>query len=339
MGSEITTTVTSSRKYSKCRKKGCANGLSEIHFFCEKHARDEFVNYCYLCDTRNVTFDIPPRHYSWTDGVRGSNSARWGAELRVVGGKVCDNCDGEMKHAMEKSQQSFRQSNLERFDYVEGIALISVALIWVISLLVAIFFFGDFLVFLVIFISGYVLYTYETRGFEKQLEERNRVFHVAWTKHEVEKHKIGTYLSPNVRNAWMERDNFFSLPLSIRRDTPASKLLEERFKNDQNRKINMYAHQARKEEWIKLCTIYGIRHEKNTITELKSKISAWNKLVDLQRGKTKLTKEEQMHFVNALSDFVLMSKKDLLQEVQQKFPDENTKYKSVIDLLKLLDTS
>jgi len=333
MGNGTDNAVSHSRRYSKCIR--CESEILENHFFCDFHANDEFVNYCYLCDTRNVTFDIPPRHYSLTDGVRGSKSARWGAELRVVGGKVCDNCDGEMKHAMEKSQQSFPPPDLERSFYVEGIALISVVLIWVICLLVAIFTFGNFLIFLVILISGFVLKSHATRDFEEQLEESNRAFHVAWTKHELEKHKLGFYLSPPEKKVFTKEHYFFE-----RKETPACK---DQIVNDMNEykatKIGMYNQgYTRKKDWIWLCTLNGINHEKNTIKVLKSKISAWNKLVDLQRGKTKLTKEEQMHFVNSMSDFVLMSKKNLLQEVQQKCPDENTKNKSVIDLLKLLDT-
>ena len=200
MGNGTDNAVSHSRKYRKCIR--CESKISENHFFCDSHGQDEFVNYCYLCDTRNVTFDIPPRHYSWTDGVRGSNSARWGAELRVVGGKVCDNCDGEMEHAMEKSQRSLRQSiPFERSDYVEVIAWISVVLFWV-FLLVASSSSGNFLITLVIFISGHVLYTYETRRFNEQLEERNHVFHVAWTKHELEKHKLGLYLSQHEKKVF-----------------------------------------------------------------------------------------------------------------------------------------
>jgi hypothetical protein len=197
MGDGTENAVNHSRKYRKCIL--CVSEISENHFFCDSHAHDEFVNYCYLCDTRNVTFDIPPRHYSWTDGVRGSSSARWGAELRVVGGKVCDNCDGEMKHGMEKSQQSFREYNLKRFDSVEVIALISLALICIISLFFAFTPYHpieSFVPLVIGCITGLIFFAAIWES-EEQLEERNRAFHVAWTKHELEKHKLGFYLSPH----------------------------------------------------------------------------------------------------------------------------------------------
>ena len=93
----------------------------------------------------------------------------------------------------------------------------------------------------------------------------------------------------------------------------------------------------KKEGWIERCKFHGIKHEKNTIAKMKRKISAWNRLVDLQRGKTNLTKEEQQHFVNTMSDLILMSKNDLLQRVEQLCPGENTKNKGIIDLLRILD--
>ena len=192
-----------------CITKGCGANIPHLAFFCEDHTEEEFIDYCYLCNTRNVTFDIPPRHYSWTDGVIGSNSARWGAELRVVGGKVCNRCDGEMKAGMERSQQSYRQHIPSTYSSLkETMSWIAVSCAFVGLPLILIGVWKDnedfYIPAFCIFLVGWLIASiYQDPSYEK-MQEIKRVFHKGWAKHELKKHKYGFYLSNSTKKKFMQ---------------------------------------------------------------------------------------------------------------------------------------
>ena len=101
-------------------------------------------------------------------------------------------------------------------------------------------------------------------------------------------------------------------------------------------KIKILFPRSRKSRWIEICSANGIIYDNLSIPKIKSRISAWNKLIDLQRGRTTLSLEEHLDFVNNKSDFVLMSKTDLLAEVKSFDPGKNHKSKNTIELLRIL---
>lgn len=101
-------------------------------------------------------------------------------------------------------------------------------------------------------------------------------------------------------------------------------------------KIKILLPRSRKSRWIEICSENGIIYDNLSIPKIESRISAWNKLIDLQRGRTTLSLEEHLDFVNNKSDFVLMSKTDLLAEVKSFDPEKNHKSKNTIELLRIL---
>ena len=189
-----------------CITKGCGANIPHLAFFCEDHTEEEFIDYCYLCNTRNVTFDIPPRHYSWTDGVIGSNSARWGAELRVVGGKVCNRCDGEMKAGMERSQQSYRQdtspySPLDATLDILGIAFFCITIVVsFIGLWDEMFCMAGMMMIVVFWVCSEL----RNSTYPPDVIKKERDFHKRWTEHELRKHKSGFYLSSSTKKKFMQ---------------------------------------------------------------------------------------------------------------------------------------
>ncbi|MDA8818247.1 hypothetical protein N9N11_00560 [Candidatus Poseidoniales archaeon] len=130
--------------------------------------------------------------------------------MRVVGGKVCNRCDGEMKAGMERSQQSYRQhipstySSLK--ESMENIALLCFYVVGLPLFLIGMIKDEDDFIYLgcLFFVVGWlILSIYQDPSYEK-MQEIKRVFHKGWAKHELKKHKYGFYLSNSTKKKFMQ---------------------------------------------------------------------------------------------------------------------------------------
>jgi hypothetical protein len=275
-------------------------------YFCLECAEIRKKRYCKFCNTyayfrhteeTSISFGIP------------EGSSRWSQSTRIYGQPVCEYC--------ERSQ-----SHISIFEYFAVFGWIPIWIFIVLNSNSEIWLFLGMIIcpiftFIIAIICIYIF----------DPDPKNN-----WMN--LENHLDGLYVTDEEKNRQKSLQTSPGIPMYYQfKDLESS----EKYSKDEKIVTWSLSSTPRKQDWVRLCSDFGIKTENSTIKIMQQRIEAYNKLViHLRNSKEALSRAEHCYFASEHAPLVMMSKRDLVRKVKDQFPELNTKGMDLIELLNVM---